>query len=144
MRLIMPRGLSVKRRRTVPGHGQKGEILIELLVSIAIFGVISVGFLSALVTGYHGVIVAHDQTMAENLIRTTFEDISIMSFDAMPIGTDNVTQISKYDVVVHADYVTDSYEVTSDPTYIQMITVTVRHHKSGRPIMSDQRAKVGL
>ena len=79
-----------KRRRSLPGRGQRGFVLIELLISIAIFGVISVGFLSALVAGYHGVIVAHDQTMAESLTRTAFENVRAANF---PIDTaaDNVT-----------------------------------------------------
>ncbi len=127
-------------------------MLIELLISIAIFGVISVGFLSALVAGYHGAIVAHDQTMAESLTRTAFENVNSAPF---PIS-DNVTTLSKYDVVVDAEYITydvvvdpedvtaDDYEVSSDPTWLQMVTVTIRHHESGRTILSTQRTKVGV
>ena len=70
MRLRITSGFPGKRRRTAPERRQKGFVLIELLVAIAIFGVVSVAFLSALVAGYHGVIVAHDQTMAESLTRT--------------------------------------------------------------------------
>ncbi len=59
--------------------------MIELLVSIAIFGVVSVTFLGALVAGYRGIIIAHDQTMAESLTRTAMEE-SHQSFpcDAVP------------------------------------------------------------
>ena len=114
-------------------------MLIELLVAIAIFGVVSVAFLSALVAGYHGVIVAHDQTMAESLTRTTLEDVSKASF---PL-TDNVTQILKYDVVVRARYVnTDNYGIESTPTGIQMITVTVRHHVGQKAIKETSVIKV--
>ena len=152
MRLRRTRDPVRKRRRTLSGRGQKGFVLIELLVSIAIFGVISVGFLSALVAGYHGVIVAHDQTMAESLTRTTFENVRSAPF---PI-VDYQTPASKYDVFVDAGYVTydvvpdaedittDDYEVTSDPGYFQMITVTVKYHGSGRTILETQMTKVGV
>jgi prepilin-type N-terminal cleavage/methylation domain-containing protein len=122
-------------------RGQRGFVLIEVLISIAIFGVISVGFLSALVAGYHGVVVAHDQTMAQSLTRTTLENIRIAPFP-IATGSDNVTTTSHYDVVVHADYITDNYTVVSDPTYLQMISVTIRYHASGRTILNTQMSKV--
>ena len=141
MKLRRTRGLGGKRHRSLPGRGQKGFVLIELLVSIAIFGVISVGFLSALVAGYHGVIVAHDQTTAESLTRTAFENVRVADFP-MDTSADNVTTISKFDVVVHADYIADNYTVISDPSFIQMITVTIRYHDSGKTILSTKATKV--
>lgn len=145
MRMRRLRAFVRKRRATMVGRGQKGFVLIELLVSIAIFGVISVGFLSALVAGYHGVIVAHDVTTAESLTRTALEDIRVASYP-METGVDNVTTVSRYDVVVRADYVdTDlenEYQVVSYPSGIQMITVTVRHHESGRTIKVTNTIKV--
>ena len=138
MRLKRTRAFVGKRHRTLPGRGQKGFVLIELLVSIAIFGVISVGFLSALVAGYHGVVVAHDQTTAESLTRATFENIAATDTAI----SDNVTTVSKFDVVVHAHYVTDNYEETSDPTWLQMISVTVKYHDSGKTVLDTQRSKV--
>jgi type II secretory pathway pseudopilin PulG len=116
-------------------------VLIEVLISIAIFGVISVGFLSALVAGYHGVVVAHDVTMAESLTRTTFENVRNALFP-IPTGSDNVTSTSHYDVVVHADNITEDYTIVSDPSDLQMITVTVRYHASGRTILNTQATKV--
>ena len=138
MKLTRTSGLLRKRRRSLPGRGQRGFVLIEVLVSIAIFGVISVGFLSALVAGYHGVVVAHDVTMAESLTRTTFENVRNAPF---PI-VDYQTTTSHYDVVVHADNINSGYEIVSDPSDLQMISVTVRYHASGRTILNSQVTKV--
>jgi prepilin-type N-terminal cleavage/methylation domain-containing protein len=140
MRLMRTRGFAGKRRRTLPGRGQKGFVLIELLVSIAILGVISVGFLSALVAGYHGVIVAHDVTMAESLTRTTFENVRNAEY---PI-VDYQTTTSRYDVVVQAENITDldTYTIVNAPSDFQWITVTVRHHGSGTTINESHMTKV--
>jgi prepilin-type N-terminal cleavage/methylation domain-containing protein len=138
MRLRIARGFVGKRRRSPPGRGQKGFVLIEVLISIAIFGVVSVGFLSALVAGYHGVVVAHDQTMAQNLTRTTLENVRSAGF---PI-VDYQTTTSKFDVDVGADYIDKDYEISTDPTERQSIIVTVRYHESGRTIWVTQGIKV--
>jgi len=115
-------------------------VLIELLVSIAIFGVISVGFLSALVAGYHGVIVAHELTMAESLTRTTFEDVSDAEY---PIVSYQTT-VSRFDVVVTAENITDldTYTIVNAPSDFQKITVTVSHHESGTTILDSWTTKV--
>jgi prepilin-type N-terminal cleavage/methylation domain-containing protein len=137
MRLSMTDRCARKRRRYPLVHGQRGFVLIEVLVGMAIFGVISVGFLSALVAGYHGVIVAHDQTMAESLTRTTLENVRNAPF---PI-TDYQVTVSRYDVAVHADNITEDYTVVDAPSSLQMITVTVSHHESGRTMLVTREAK---
>jgi prepilin-type N-terminal cleavage/methylation domain-containing protein len=141
MRLSRTSGCVRKGRRSPFVRGQRGFVLIEVLMSIAIFGVISVGFLSALVTGYHGVIVAHDQTMAQSLTRTTFENIRVAPFP-MATGSDNVTTTTKFDVVVHADNINDNYTIVSVPSNLQMIRVTIRYHESGRTIWVTEGIKV--
>ena len=148
MRLTGTSGLARKLRRTLPGRGQRGFVLIELLVSIAIFGVISVGFLSALVAGYHGVIVAHDQTTAESLTRTALENIGRTPFADISTTSDNVTVTSKFRVEIHADYIdaedvdTMTYEDQDDPSAVKMITVTVKYDESGRTILVTRNTKV--
>ena len=122
-------------------RGQRGFVLIEVLISIAIFGVISVAFLSALVTGYHGVIVAHDQTMAQSLTRTTFENVRVAPFP-IATGSDNVTTTTKFDVVVHAANINDNYTIVFVPSSLQMITVTIRYAASGKTIWVTQGIKV--
>ena len=138
MRLSGMSGCIRKGRRSPFGRGQRGFVLIEVLISIAIFGVISVAFLSALVTGYHGVVVAHDQTMAQNLTRSTFEAVRTAPFPM----SDNVTPTSKFSVVVHAAYITDNYTVAPGVSNIQMITVTIRYAASGKTIWVTQGIKV--
>ena len=107
-------------------------------MAMAIFGVISVGFLSALVAGYHGAIVAHDQTMAQNLTRTTLENVRSAAYPVV----DYQTTTSKFDVDVGAEYIDQDYEISADPTEIQMITVTVKYDESGRTILVTQGIKV--
>ncbi len=141
MRLSGIGGFVRKGRRSPFVRGQRGFVLIEVLMSIAIFGVISVAFLSALVTGYHGIVVAHDQTMAQSLTRTKFEDIRVAPFP-IATGSDNVTTATKFDVVVHAVNITKEYVETTDPSDLQMITVTIRYHDSGRTIWATEGIKV--
>jgi len=138
MRLTGTSGLARKLRRTLPGRGQKGYVLIEVLVAMAIFGVISVGFLSALVAGYHGVVVAHDQTMAQNLTKTTLENVR----DAAYPVVDYQTTESKFDVDVGAEYIDEYFVASDDPTTVQRITVTVSYHASGEAILVTQALKV--
>jgi len=141
MRFSGMSGFVRKGRRSPLARGQRGFVLIEVLISIAIFGVISVAFLSALAAGYHGIVVAHDQTMAQNLTRSKFEDIRVAPFP-IATGSDNVTTTSHYDVVVHADNIDEDYQVQSDPSEMQMITVTIRYHASGRTIWATEGIKV--
>jgi prepilin-type N-terminal cleavage/methylation domain-containing protein len=134
-------GLAGKRRRTLPGRGQKGFALIELLVAVAIFGVVSVSFLTAMVAAYHGALVAHDQTMAQSLVSTALENVRSAAYP-LATSSDNVSTISNYEVVIHADNVTTTYQITNNASNTQLITVTVRYAASQRTIFSVTNLKV--
>lgn len=54
---------------------QKGQILIEVLVALAILGIVAVAFLTALTTTSVALIVADRKTTAESLTRTELEYI---------------------------------------------------------------------
>jgi len=53
--------------------GQKGMTLIEVLIAIAILGMIAVPFLTALSTSSRGIIIADERTTAESLVRSEIE-----------------------------------------------------------------------
>lgn len=111
--------------------------MMELLVSIAILGIVAVGFLGALIAGYHGVRVAHDQTMAQSLTRAAMENVA-----TAPFPVDNQTTTTEgYDVVIGADYIDGDHAVSGDPTQLQMVTVTVQYHDSGKAIKVTQCVK---
>lgn len=115
--------------------------MIELLISIAILGMVSIGFLGALIAGYHGVRISHDQTMAQSLTRSAMENVATTAFP-LDTGTDQVTTTDDYyDVVIHADYIDSDYVESEDPTQIQMITVTVQYHETGESIKVTQCVK---
>jgi hypothetical protein len=97
--------------------------------------VVSVGFLSALVAGYHGVVVAHELTMAESLTRTAFEEMRGVPF---PYGTaangyTTTTPKGKYNVVVHGDFITSGY---------QRITVTIQRQSNSKVVLVTETNKV--
>jgi prepilin-type N-terminal cleavage/methylation domain-containing protein len=56
-------------------HQQEGQTLIEVLIALAIFGVVAVAFLTALTTTSVALIVADQKTTAESLARSELEYI---------------------------------------------------------------------
>jgi prepilin-type N-terminal cleavage/methylation domain-containing protein len=127
-----------KKRRVLEAlRCQRGDTLAEVLVAVAILGVVAVAFLSAMVTAYHGVIVADQKTMAESLTRTELEHVRNTSY---PIG-DSSRSSSGYDVAVDAEYIDPaSYEGTVDPLGMQRITITVS--RQGEVVLITESTKV--
>ena len=115
-------------------HEQKGQMLIEVLVAMAILGVVAVAFLSAMVTSYGAVALADRKTTAESLTRTELERVKDAPYpivDYTRISTSSAPPSpppSGYRVEVTAVYIVP-------PTYVpgtaagmagmQMITVKV-------------------
>ena len=56
-------------------RNQKGLTLIEVLIAIAILGMIAVPFLTALSTSSRALIIADERTTAESLVRSEMEYI---------------------------------------------------------------------
>jgi prepilin-type N-terminal cleavage/methylation domain-containing protein len=116
---------------------QRGDTLAEVLVAVAILGVIAVAFLSAMVTAYHGVIMADQKTMAESLTRTELEHVRNSSY---PIGDSSRSTVG-YDVAVDAEYIDPAtYVGTVDPLGMQRITITVSHQ--GEVVLVTESTKV--
>lgn len=52
---------------------QEGQLLIEVLIALAILGIVVVAFLSGLATASRSIIIADERTTAESLTRTELE-----------------------------------------------------------------------
>lgn len=100
-------------------------MLVEVLVAVAILGVVVVGFLSALSSGYLALVLADENTMAESLTRTELEHVRNSEY---PVVSDNHTPVNGYDVVTYAVY-TDpvTYLPTTTPKGRQEVMVEVWH-----------------
>ncbi len=119
-------GMARKRRSACrPIRGQRGDMLIEILVAVAILGVVAVAFLSALLSGYLALVLADEKTMAESLTRTELEHVRNAEY---PVVSDNHTPVAGYDVVTYAVY-TDpvTYLPTTTAMGRQEVTVEVWH-----------------
>jgi prepilin-type N-terminal cleavage/methylation domain-containing protein len=125
------RGLSLK-------GGQRGYMLVEVIVAVAIVGIIAVAFLSALTSGYLALVLADENTVAESLTRTEFERVRQMSYEltadyerlepAPPPG---------YNVQVYVDFYPNDAEGDSG---IKVVTVEVSHQEE--PVLTTKSYKV--
>jgi len=97
--------------------GQKGTTLIEVLIAIAILGMIAVPFLTALSTSSRALIIADERTTAESLVRSEIEYVKSQEYDA------NGTYAEIADVPV--GYNVYLVNVTELMPGLQEITVTV-------------------
>ena len=59
---------------------QKGQTLIEMLIAVAILGVVAVAFLTALTTASGALIIADEHTTAESLARSQLEYVKSQPF----------------------------------------------------------------
>lgn len=116
-----------KTKRTLVSkllQDQKGQLLIEVLVAVAILGVVSVAFLSAMVTSYGAVALADRKATAESLTRTEFERVKNATYPITDYTASSTP--AGWVVSVHADYIDPTtYAVTLTPAGMQMITVKV-------------------
>ncbi len=118
---------------------EKGFTLIEVMIAIALLGIIAVAFLGALATASRALVIADERTTAESLARSQMEYVKnqgYIDYSADPHGV--------YDkITTTTDYSIDSTAVPFDPVTgqpysqvggifvqddgIQKITVTVSH-----------------
>lgn len=101
---------------------QRGFSLIEVVISIALLGILAVGYLSALNTGSKVLFMTDEQETAKNLAESQMEYVTgqpfATSYSPAPIGD----EYAGYS----ADIVTAN--VTSRDSNIQKITVIIEHN----------------
>jgi prepilin-type N-terminal cleavage/methylation domain-containing protein len=122
---------------------QRGDSLAEVLVAVAILGVIAVAFLSGMVTAYHGGILADEKTMAESLTRTEMERIRNGAYPVSDYSRPPTLPVPPvgYELSIDAEYIDPAtYGGTVDPLGMQRITITVSHQ--GEVVLVTETTKV--
>jgi len=110
----------VTMRKTSTVSNQKGSLLIEALIAIALFAIIGSVFLSALSTGFIALGLTDEQVTAQVLARTQLEDTKSQPYVTAPTTyPTTVTPPDGYSVSVEALPIPDADDS------IQKIKVTV-------------------
>ena len=127
-----------KARDTNLSAGQQGQGLIEILIAVAILGIVAVAFLSALTTASGALIIADERTIAESLTRSELEYIKNSPYD----NTNNPPQYSLdpaidipdgYYVVIEAVRLDPEDDGIEDDDGIQKVTVEVYRQDGPAP-----------
>jgi type II secretory pathway pseudopilin PulG len=132
-----------KAKSSTLSAGQEGQGLIEILIAIAILGIVAIAFLSALGTASIALITADEQTVAESLARSEMEYIKNSAYD----NTNNPPQYSSdpaidipdgYNIIIEAVRLDPEGDGTEDDDGIQKITVDVYRQDGPTPSSGDK------
>jgi prepilin-type N-terminal cleavage/methylation domain-containing protein len=132
--------------------GEKGFSLIEVVMAIAVLGIVAVAYLGALATGSKAIMIADERATAESLARTQIEYVRSQEYSSAAWNyTVTSTQLSSTDEptagwwtddpppLLSGDYDNYTVIVNTVPLIgaidngIQVITVTIQHTVSGEP-----------
>jgi type II secretory pathway pseudopilin PulG len=97
---------------------ERGESLVEILISVAIIAIVITAFLAALSTGAFSVALVRKQVTAENLARSQLEYVKNQDY----ITTTDYSLISVSPSYSAYTVTVQSFEISSG---LQLITVTV-------------------
>ncbi len=110
---------------------EKGFTLIEVVIAIALLGIIASGFLMALSGATKAILVADERTTAESLARSQMEYVKNQTYD----DTNNPPQYSQlpsiptdYTIALTAERLDPEGDGTGDDDGLQKITVTISHN----------------
>ncbi len=127
---------------------ERGFSLIEVIIALALLGIIAVAFLGAMATASKALFIADERTTAESLARSQMEYVKSQSYSTINVDWYyTVTDLGRsssdppdwWDTgdpgnppLLSGNYAGYSVEASADEdddnVGIQMITVTVSHH----------------
>ena len=126
-------------------NSQKGFLLIEILVGLALMGIIAAGFTNGLSTTFKGVTVSQERVAAESLAKSQIEYIKVQDYISVA-EYDPVTNC--YELIdIPADLVAAGYTVEinspeaiiSDVVELQRITIAIKRNARGKLMISVYR-----
>lgn len=116
---------------------QSGFTLFEVLIAVAILGVIGVGFITALDTNKRGNRVIDEQVTAVNLITTRMEVIQQQTYaDNYTFAVDNITVPDQYEVAIEYKFSDDGEIWTDNSTGKTLQRIIISVSREGRPVFS--------
>ena len=101
-----------------PMKNEKGFALIEVVIAIALLGIIGAGFLMALSGASKALILADERTTAESLARSQMEYVKSQGYAS---SYDTIATPANYTIV-------SPITVEALQTGLQKITVIVKHY----------------
>ena len=120
--------LSSQLRKACQGSS-RGLSLIEVLIAVALMGIIAIAVLSALATASAALIVADERATAESLARSQLEYVKNQPYDDIndPPQYILLSEIPDgYDIAINATRLDPNEDGTENDDGIQEITVTVK------------------
>jgi prepilin-type N-terminal cleavage/methylation domain-containing protein len=108
--------------------GIKGFTLIEVLVSIALLGIIGAGFLGALVTSSRTLIIADVRQTAKNFAEAQLEYMRSLPYDVSYAPSSEINSVyPSFSVVTQLDKRVHGESLHSRDINIQKLTIAVQH-----------------
>lgn len=91
---------------------ERGMTLIEVLIALAILGLVAVAFLSGLTTVSRALLIADERTTAESLARSQMEYVKSQGYQEAEPGGEGI-YLTVTDVPEYEHYILEGYTVNS-------------------------------